>query len=68
MCASDATYMEMMVDDHEKDVSEFEKRVRNAEDADVRALADRMLPTLRSHRDEAKEIDERIDDGKDAAR
>lgn len=64
----DDTYMDMMVDDHEKDVGDFEKRVRNSKDAEVRAFADRTLPTLRSHRDEAKAIDQKIDDAKDAAR
>lgn len=64
----DETYMDMMVEDHEKDVKMFEEQAKDAEDADLRAFADRCLPTLRSHRDAAKALDERLDDDSTAAR
>ncbi|MGE0859463.1 MAG: DUF4142 domain-containing protein [Gammaproteobacteria bacterium] len=58
----DEEYMEMMVDDHEKDVKMFEEQAKDAEDVDLRAFAERCLPTLRSHRDAAKALDDRLDD------
>lgn len=64
----DEAYMEMMVDDHEKDVKMFEEQAKDAEDTDLRAFADGCLPTLRSHRDAAKVLDERLDDDSTASR
>ena len=52
----DKSYMKMMVSDHEKDISEFEKAAKNATDADLKAWADKTLPVLRKHLDSAKAI------------
>lgn len=52
----DKDYMDMMVKDHEKDVSKFEKASNDTKDADVKALIDKTLPTLRAHLDSAKAI------------
>jgi len=45
----DRAYMEMMVNDHDKDVAEFETESKSSSDADVKAFAARTLPTLRIH-------------------
>jgi putative membrane protein len=56
----DKKYMSMMVDDHQKDVSEFEKASKNVKDADVKAWIDKTLPVLRKHLDSAKAINKSV--------
>ena len=51
----DSHYMSMMVNDHKKDIAEFEKASKSS-DADIKAFADRTLPTLRMHLDSAQAI------------
>jgi putative membrane protein len=45
----DREYVKMMVSDHRKDVSEFEKESTRGTDADLKAFAGRTLPTLQEH-------------------
>jgi putative membrane protein len=45
-----------MVNDHEKDIKEFEKAGNNLKDADVKNFAMKTLPTLQKHLDSAKAI------------
>jgi len=45
----DHEYMKMMVGDHHKDVREFEHESRIGEDPEVKAFAEKTLPTLREH-------------------
>jgi putative membrane protein len=45
----DRAYMQMMVQDHRKDVSEFRKESTAAKDADVKSFASQTLPTLEDH-------------------
>jgi putative membrane protein len=45
----DHEYMELMVSDHKKDVSEFRKQSESAKDPDVRKFAAKALPTLEDH-------------------
>jgi putative membrane protein len=45
----DARYMDAMVDDHRDTVARFESEVRGGRDPDVKAFAERTLPTLRHH-------------------
>lgn len=52
----DKKYVEMMVEDHEKDVAEFQKQADGATDADVKAFAAKTLPTLKSHLEMIKAI------------
>jgi putative membrane protein len=52
--AFDKAYMKHMVEDHEKDVAEFDKASTSATDADVKGWAGKTLPTLKSHLDQAK--------------
>ena len=51
----DKEYMNGMVDDHEKDVKEFEKASKDAKDPDLKAWASKTLPTLQDHLKMAKE-------------
>ena len=45
----DREYSKMMLSDHKKDVSEFEKESMKGADADLKAFATNTLPTLREH-------------------
>ena len=45
----DREYSKMMMSDHKKDVSEFEKQSMKGVDADLKAFATNTLPTLREH-------------------
>lgn len=45
----DREYTKMMVSDHRKDVSEFEKQSTHGTDADLKAFATKTLPTLKEH-------------------
>jgi putative membrane protein len=45
----DRMYMDHMVKDHKKDVSEFEKQAEKGTDPAVRTFAQQTLPTLREH-------------------
>lgn len=56
----DKAYVEAMVKDHEKDVSEFEKQSTDAKDADVKAFATKTLPTLKKHLEKIKEIQSKM--------
>jgi putative membrane protein len=51
----DKAYVEDMLEDHEKDVDEFEKQSSNP-DADVKAFAAKTLPTLKKHLEAIKAI------------
>jgi putative membrane protein len=50
----DKAYINMMVDDHKKVISEFEDESKKGSDADIRAFADSTLHTLRHHLQEAE--------------
>lgn len=54
--AFDKEYVKMMVEDHEKDVADFQKQSTGATDADVKSFAAKTLPTLQSHLDQIKAI------------
>lgn len=45
----DREYTKMMVSDHRKDVSEFEKESTRGADADLKEFATKTLPTLQEH-------------------
>jgi len=60
----DEAYIDMMVDAHEKAIDKIENASENAEDADIRMWAANMLPTLRQHLDQAKKLDEMLDNKK----
>jgi putative membrane protein len=54
--AFDKAYMSMMVDDHRKDIKEFEKAAADSKDRDLKAFAEKTLPVLRKHLDSALAI------------
>lgn len=45
----DRAYSKMMLSDHQKDVSAFEKQSTKGADADLKAFAGKTLPTLQEH-------------------
>lgn len=51
----DKAYTKDMVEDHEKEVKEFQKAAANAKDADIRNWASKTLPTLQEHLRMARE-------------
>lgn len=52
----DKAYMSMMLDDHKKDVKEFEKAAADCKDPEIKSFASRTLPVLRTHLDSTKAI------------
>jgi putative membrane protein len=56
----DKAYMAHMVEDHEKDVAEFDKASTSATDADLKAWAGRTLPTLKEHLEMAKQTARKV--------
>jgi len=56
----DKTYMQHMVEDHDKDVPEFDKASTTASDADVKAFAGKTLPVLKEHQTMAKSISSKM--------
>ncbi|MBD0333793.1 MAG: DUF4142 domain-containing protein [Chitinophagaceae bacterium] len=52
----DQHYVQMMANDHQKDISLFENAARNAKNPQVKAFAEKTLPTLRLHADSVKAI------------
>ncbi len=54
--AFDKAYMNMMLDDHKKDVSEFEKTAKDCKDSGIKSFAEKALPVLMRHLDSAKAI------------
>ena len=53
---SDKTYMDMMVKDHEKDLTEFKEEADSGSDPDVKKFADDTAKVVQEHLDLAKEI------------
>ena len=56
----DKAYMDNMVKDHEKDVAEFEKESKSAQDPDLKAWVTKTLPTLQDHLKMAKETQKKV--------
>lgn len=52
----DKHYMSMMLDDHQKDVNEFEKASKTLKDPDLKNWATKTLPVLKTHLDSARAI------------
>jgi len=60
----DKDYMDGMVEDHQKDVQEFNDKSQNAKDPDVKQWASKTLPTLQKHLEKAQQIDAKLNKGK----
>ena len=54
--AFDAAYMDMMVDDHKKTISLFEKASKETKDNEVKTFIEQTLPKLRAHLDSAQAV------------
>ncbi len=52
----DKAYMSMMLDDHKKDVKEFEKAAKECKDPEIKSFAGKTLPVLLVHLDSAQAI------------
>src|SRR5262249_39607158 len=52
----DRVYMNHMVEDHEKDVAEFENYSKNGKNDRLRGFARKTLPTLREHLKMARDV------------
>jgi putative membrane protein len=58
--AFDNHYMNMMVNDHQKTISDFEKQANGGSDAQLKSWAAKTLPVLQLHRDSATAINKTI--------
>jgi len=56
----DKAYMKNMVADHNKDVAEFEKAAKSVKDPDLKAWAEKTLPTLQEHQKMAQSINAKV--------
>ena len=56
----DKDYMDAMVQDHQKDVQEFQQATQNVQDTDVKQWATKTLPVLQKHLDRAQQIDNKL--------
>ena len=56
----DKEFVSDMLDDHEKDVSTFQKESQNSTDPDVKAFAAKTLPVLQKHLDTVKGIQSKM--------
>lgn len=56
----DKDFLEMAIDEHKNAIDMFEKQSNNGTDADLKAFAYRILPTLRAHLDSARAIKDRM--------
>jgi putative membrane protein len=52
----DKDYVNDMVDDHKKDVKAFEDAAKNCKDSDLKAFANKTLPTLKMHLEAIEKI------------
>ncbi len=56
----DNAYIQMMVSDHEKDLSDFKKESAEGKDADISSFATKTLPVLQKHMEAAKAAQQAI--------
>jgi putative membrane protein len=63
----DKDYMAGMVEDHEKDVQEFQDATQKLQDPEIKQWATTTLPTLQKHLDKAKQVDAKVNGGKAGA-
>jgi putative membrane protein len=61
----DRAYVRMMVADHQKDVAEFDRMSRSAQDAELKSFASKTLPTLRSHLEQITKIQQDMNNSRD---
>lgn len=56
----DREYINAMVDDHEDAVNDVQDKADGADNPDIKAWASKTLPTLKTHLERAKQIDEAL--------
>lgn len=56
----DKKYVEMMIDDHDKDIQLFDKEAMKGNETEIRDWAAAKLPTLRHHHEMAKETKDKL--------
>jgi len=56
----DKAYATRMVKDHQKDIKEFERAAKDCQDSDVKAFAQKTLPTLEHHAQMAQQMESSI--------
>ncbi len=54
--AFDREYVKMMVRDHAKDISEYERASKEAANSEIKQYASQALPTLREHQKMARDL------------
>jgi len=52
----DRAYIKLMVQDHKKDIKEFQRESDRSMDSDVKAFASKTLPTLQKHLTEIEQL------------
>lgn len=57
----DKAYMNLMVEDHQEDIEEFEEAARELQDPEAKAFASKLVPTLQQHHERAKQIKDVLD-------
>lgn len=58
----DKRWCKEMIDRHEESVNKFEKRAEKTENAELKALINKTLPTLRSHHDQLEACHDKLKD------
>lgn len=56
----DTDYMKNMLDDHQKDVAEFQQEATAATDPDLKKFVDNTLPTLQQHLKHATTVESQL--------
>lgn len=57
----DDKYLDLMVEDHEEDVEQFQKAAAEAKDTDMRAFAAKTLPNLQKHLEKVTALNKTLD-------
>jgi putative membrane protein len=65
--AFDRAYARDMVKDHSKDVSDFEKEAKDGKNESIRNFAGQTLPTLQSHLDSARQMEQAVNESSNSA-
>ncbi|MBY0522060.1 MAG: DUF4142 domain-containing protein [Gemmataceae bacterium] len=60
----DRQFMSQMVKDHEEAVALFTAKAKDAKDSDLRAFAEKTLPTLKEHHKMARDLADKMKNGK----
>lgn len=63
--AFDRAYLQQMISDHRKAIELFEKQAQSASDDALKEFAAETLPTLRSHLEQAQDLEKKIGAGTD---